>query len=106
MRNRFMRVIVFFDLPVETADDRKAYRTFRKYLIKEGYIMLQESVYSKLAINQNSATLIISKLRKNKPPKGLVQILKITEKQFAGIENLTGIRQTTEIDSTQRMVVL
>lgn len=106
MRNRFMRVVVFFDLPVKTAEDRKAYRTFRKYLIKEGYIMQQESVYSKLALNQTSVNLITAKLRKNKPPKGLVQVLKITEKQYVGIENLTGIRQPTEVDTTERMVIL
>lgn len=106
MRNRFMRVIVFFDLPVETVEDRKAYRTFRKFLLNEGFIMLQESIYSKLALNQTSANLITAKLRKNKPPKGLVQVLKVTEKQFANIENLTGVRQPEEIDSTQRMVIL
>lgn len=106
MRNRFMRVIVFFDLPTETSADKKAYRTFRNFLINEGFIMLQESVYSKLALNQTSSNLIATKLRKNKPPKGLVQVLKITEKQFANIENLTGTRKFAEIDSTQRMVIL
>ena len=39
-----MRVMIFFDLPTETAKDRKIYNKFRKFLINEGFIMLQESV--------------------------------------------------------------
>ena len=44
MVNRFMRVMVFFDLPVKTKKDRKAYTDFRKFLIKDGFIMVQYSV--------------------------------------------------------------
>ena len=51
MSYRYMRILVFFDLPVTTEDDRRVYRTFRKYLIKSGFLMLQESVYCKLAQN-------------------------------------------------------
>ena len=78
-----MRVLVFFDLPTETSRDRKIYSKFRKFLIKEGFIMMQESVYSKLTLN-NSITNAIRE--KNKPPKGIVQMLVITEKQFSSME--------------------
>lgn len=106
MRNRFMRLIVFFDLPTETAAERKAYRIFRKYLITEGYIMMQESVYSKLLLNQTNVNLSLNKLKKNKPSRGLVQVLKVTEKQYASIENLTGNKVFCEINSEERLVVL
>ena len=46
-------------------------------------MMMQESVYVKLALNQNTAAAIIDALKKNKPPEGLVQILSVTEKQFS-----------------------
>ena len=46
-----MRVLVFFDLPVITAENRRAYVKFRKFLLKNGFLMLQESVYCKLALN-------------------------------------------------------
>jgi CRISPR-associated protein Cas2 len=46
-----VRVIVFFDLPVLTNQQRKHYRWFRRLLIKEGFIMMQESVYCKLVLN-------------------------------------------------------
>ncbi len=86
MRYRFMRILVFFDLPTETSKDRKIYSKFRKFLIKEGFIMMQESVYSKLALNNSITNAIRDKIEKNKPPKGIVQMLVITEKQFSSME--------------------
>ena len=102
-----MRVIVFFDLPTETAAQRKSYRLFRKYLLKEGYLMLQESVYAKLVIDDAHAKSAITRLRENRPPAGLVQSLKVTEKQFASMDFISGARQEhEEIDSLEGFVVL
>ena len=50
-----MRVLIFFDLPVKTVAERKAYATFRKNLLREGFIMVQESVYSRIATTRESA---------------------------------------------------
>ena len=86
MRYRFMRILVFFDLPSETAKDRKNYSQFRKFLIKEGFIMMQESVYAKLVLNNSITNSIKDKISKNKPQKGIVQMLIITEKQFNSME--------------------
>lgn len=86
MRYRFMRILVFFDLPTETAKDRKNYSQFRKFLIKEGFIMMQESVYAKLVLNNSITNSIKDKISKNKPQKGIVQMLIITEKQFNSME--------------------
>ena len=102
-----MRLVVFFDLPVETAAQRKSYRRFRKFLIKDGYLMIQESVYSKLVMDGAIAQAAITRLKKNRPTQGLVQVLKVTEKQFAGMIDITGSRkQSTVIDSTERLLVL
>ncbi len=81
-----MRVMVFFDLPVITSANRKDYRDFHKYLIKTGFLMMQESVYCRLAQNSTMADAIVENIRKNKPADGLVQVLKITEKQFGKME--------------------
>ena len=106
-RVRYMRLIVFFDLPVATTAQRKNYRLFRKFLIKEGYLMLQESVYAKLAINDGAASAAIMRLRKHRPPQGLVQVLKVTEKQFATMTYITGNREAyDDIDTMVEFVVL
>lgn len=106
MSYRFMRVIVFFDLPVETSEDRREYRNFRKYLIKKGFVMVQESVYSKLALNQTVASSVVAGVRENRPPKGLVQFLVITEKQYARMEYVVGEKQGVIVDSDERLVIL
>lgn len=101
-----MRVIVFFDLPTETAKDRKIYRKFRKSLIDNGFIMLQESVYAKLALNMQIANSIKQSVYKNKPSKGIVQLLIITEKQFENIEYIVGQKPEDILDNTERLVII
>lgn len=85
-----MRMIVFFDLPTKTAVDLKEYRKFRKVLITNGFVMMQESVYTKVLLNQSVKNSVLEMLKKNKPPQGLVQALTVTEKQFAGTVNHSG----------------
>ena len=62
-----MRVLVFFDLPVVTTENKRAYRLFRNYLLKNGFLMLQESVYCKLALNVTALKTIVDSVHKNKP---------------------------------------
>lgn len=106
MSFRYMRILVFFDLPTDTAKDRKIYTKFRKLLINEGFIMMQESVYVKLTLNNSIANATKDKIYKNKPPNGIVQILTITEKQFSSIEYVVGKKSTDVLDNTERMVIL
>lgn len=106
-RIRYMRLLVFFDLPTETSAERKEYRLFRKFLIKDGYLMQQESVYAKLVTNDGAAGAAVMRLRKHRPSKGLVQVLKVTEKQFAAMEYITGNREAyDEVDTMEEFVVL
>jgi CRISPR-associated protein Cas2 len=106
MRNKFMRLIVFFDLPVSTAKNRHDYAQFRKYLIKEGYLQMQESVYSKIVLSQTTEDLERAKLLKRLPPRGLVQLLVVTERQYASMQFLVGTKEHDEIDTTSRLVIL
>jgi CRISPR-associated protein Cas2 len=93
-------------LPTVTAENRKEYARFRKYLVKNGFIMLQESVYCKLALNQTVSEAITQGVRKNKPSDGLVQVLTLTEKQFSKMEIITGEVKTNVLDSDERLVIL
>ena len=45
MDYKIMRMLCMFDLPVETEEERRAYRIFRKNLMQEGFVMMQYSVY-------------------------------------------------------------
>ncbi len=101
-----MRVIVFFDLPVQTSVQRGAYTKFRKFLIKSGFLMMQESVYCKLALNQTVSEAIIRNVKRNRPEEGLVQLMAVTEKQFSKIELITGSYCSEVLDSDERLVIL
>ena len=101
-----MRILVMFDLPVGTESERKNYRLFRKYLIKSGFLMLQESVYCKIAQNTTVADAIIANVRKNGPDDGMVQVIKITEKQYSRMEYIVGESKSDVLDSDERLVVL
>ena len=101
-----MRMIVFFDLPTETVQERREYSRFRKFLVKSGFFMMQKSVYCKLALNQTAVNSLLETVRKNKPKGGLVQALVITEKQYSRIEYIVGMNQGDIINSDERFVEL
>ena len=68
--------------------------------------MLQESVYCKIALNGAAADAIVDNLKKNKPPAGLVQVLKITEKQYNKMDYIVGNRTDCVIDSDERLIII
>ncbi|MDD4078081.1 MAG: CRISPR-associated endonuclease Cas2 [Bacilli bacterium] len=78
-----MRVLLFFDLPTITKAERKTYANFRKYLINNGYMMIQFSVYSKIFNNRDAAVNHIKTLQKNIPEMGHIRLMLVTEKQYA-----------------------
>ena len=101
-----MRVLVLFDLPMVTAENHREYTRFRKFLLKSGFLMLQESIYFKLALNSTSFNAIIENVRKNKPAEGLVQLLTVTEKQYAKMDIIIGTVKSEVLDSDERLVIL
>ena len=101
-----MRTIVFFDLPNIYAKDRRNYNEFRRYLLSEGFVVMQESVYSKIVLNTQQSEGLMDRLRKKSPKKGLIQVLTITEKQYSQIEYIIGKSNTKIIDTEDRLVIL
>jgi CRISPR-associated protein Cas2 len=79
---RFMWVVVLFDLPVDTPKARRAYAQFRKSLLKDGFTMLQYSVYARHSSSEENAQVHISRVEGRVPDDGEVRILTITDKQF------------------------
>lgn len=106
MSYRYMRIMVMFDLPTLTSTDKREYARFHKYLVKSGFLMMQESVYCKLALNTTVADAIITNVKKNKPIDGLVQMMMITEKQFSKMEIIVGDKNSEVLDSDERLIIL
>ena len=101
-----MRVLVFFDLPVLTEANRRDYRIFRKYLVKSGFMMIQESVYCKLAQNSSVADTLVENIKKNKPSEGLVQVLRVTGKQYNKLDFIVGENTGDVLSTDERLVIL
>ena len=88
--NKFMRMLIFFDLPVKTKDERKIAARFRKFLIEDGYYMVQYSVYARVCNGLKAVEKHRARLYRALPDNGAIRLLVITEKQYESIEILVG----------------
>lgn len=103
---RAMRILIMFDLPSVKRKDIKEYRRWHKFLVRMGFIMMTESVYSRLAINKSVSNSVKRLVKENLPPKGDVQLLEVTERQFASIDYLLGTPKTNIVNCTERYIEL
>ncbi len=104
--NRFMRVIVFFDLPTLTSEDRKNANAFRKSLLKDGFVMIQLSIYSRICRGIYDVDKHIQRVRSFIPKKGSIRVLTITEKQYSSIQILLGTRKKNEEFGEQQVIAI
>ncbi len=88
--NKFMRMMIFFDLPVKTKTQRRVATQFRNFLLKDGYFMIQYSVYCRICNGYDDVEKHKTRLRANKPDNGSVRLLVITEKQYEKMELIIG----------------
>lgn len=96
-----------FDLPVETDSEKREYRAFRKNLIREGFVMMQYSVYVRVCPSREYAKRLESRIKKFVPQEGNVRLLCVTEKQYSDMKLLVGSRTTAETAiGTERLIVI
>ncbi|MFA5298379.1 MAG: CRISPR-associated endonuclease Cas2 [Lutibacter sp.] len=88
---RIMWLFVFFDLPTDTKKDRRNAQQFRKNLLKDGFTMMQYSVYTRHCASSESADVHEIRVKRLLPPLGKVSVLRITDKQFGNIMNFWGV---------------
>lgn len=81
---------VVIENPVKTAHDRHEATRFRKFLLKDGYHMIQYSVYAQVCNGADAVTKHRARLKHSLPDNGSVRMLVITEKQYESIEILLG----------------
>ena len=101
-----MRMIIFFDLPSVTKTDHREYTKFVKFIKSKGFCMFQESVYTKLCINETVVKSTMKDIKKNVPRSGYVSILTLSENQFASIETLIGAIKTDVINTDSKIINL
>ena len=107
MRYEALRLLCFFDLPMESKDEKRIYRNFRKELISNGFEMLQFSVYYSTCPNRSFANKFYKKLKMSNLPAGNVRLLAVTEKQFSEMTLIIGGKtKQEEIVSDNKLVVI
>lgn len=89
---RIMWLLVLFDLPTETKKEKKAYTTFRKNLIKDGFTMFQFSIYIRHCASMENAEVHKKRVKSFLPEHGNVGIICITDKQFGNIDVFYGTK--------------
>lgn len=100
---RFMRLIVFFDLPVKTPEERREANKFRRFLIADGYTRVQLSVYSRVCRGQETVEKHLMRLRGHLPPEGCVRSLQVTEQQYNRIQIHVGTMAKQERLAPQQL---
>ena len=101
-----MRVLIMFDLPVETSHNRKEYRRFVKFIKGRGFLMMQKSIYIKLLVNDQAFEQERRYILSSIPQDGVISLLSITEKQFQAIENILGESSSRIVSTTNRYLEL
>lgn len=101
-----MRLMVMFDLPMETSTQRKEYRVFRKKLLNEGFLMVQYSIYVRVCVNRKAASFLEKRISSFLPREGIIQTLMLTEKQYNDMHFLRGENKDDVRNSSARTIIL
>lgn len=101
-----MRMMLFFDLPMVSTTDRRNYVQFRRFLLNDGYDMIQFSIYGRIVNGQDAETKHLKRLVANLPPRGSIRLMTVTEKQFAGIQLLVSVPffQKNKVSANQALL--
>lgn len=101
-----MWLFVFFDLPVGTKAERGAATQFRNFLKRDGYMMLQFSVYARVCRGDEAVDKHLQRVTRSLPKRGSVRALQVTDKQYGRMRLLLGQLEKTERAAPQQMVLL
>ncbi|MBD9098622.1 CRISPR-associated endonuclease Cas2, partial [bacterium] len=99
------RIIVMFDLPMVTEKEKKTATKFRKYLLDDGFIMMQFSVYSRICKNNDDLNKHINRLKINAPKSGNIRLLQVTENQYNNMIMFSGEKSVGEDISIENLLV-
>lgn len=102
-----MWLMVFFDLPTRTKPQRRRANRFRMFLKKDGYMMLQLSVYARVCRGQDAVDKHVRRVRLSLPKEGSVRTLQVTDRQYGRMELMLGTAPTkSEAAGGTQMVLL
>lgn len=100
---RIMWLFVFFDLPTETKKDRKNYSIFRKSLQKDGFNMMQYSIYVRHCNSRENANVHLNRVKGFLAPKGEIILFFLTDKQYGMMEFFRSRNPANRLETPQQL---
>jgi len=100
-----MWLLAMFDLPVDKPEFRREYTQFRRALLKEGFSMLQFSVYAHYARSEESEETYRRKVAASLPSHGQVRLISITDRQFEKMEVYVGQKRAKVEDPPHQLML-
>lgn len=100
-----MRVIVMFDLPVITDTQKRIATKFRNFLLDDGYIMMQFSVYSRICKNNDDLLKHVNRIKINAPKFGNIRMIQITENQYNNMIMFSGQKAIEEDIAEDNLII-
>lgn len=103
---RFVWLLVFFDLPVTSKVRMASANRFRNFLKKDGFMMLQLSVYARVCRGQDAVDKHLLRIRNALPPEGCVRSLQVTDRQYARMDLMLGPPAKSERFGAKQLILL
>lgn len=75
-------MIVAFDLPTKLKEERRDYALFRKFLIEDGFLMIQYSVYARAIVSHSRMLTHSRRIEQSLPAQGSLRVWYITQAQW------------------------
>ncbi len=102
---RYMRLLVFFDLPVKTKEERREATRFRNFLLADGYDMVQLSVYCRVCRGLDAVEKHVQRMQGHLPPSGCVRALQVTEQQYGRMLIMVGKLKPREKIASRQLLL-
>lgn len=103
---RNMWVLVFFDLPTEKKEQRKAAHDFRLFLLKDRFLMFQYSIYMRFCVTKENAKTHQNRVKKIILADRFVCILIITDRQYGLVELFRGALPSSAAEAPKQLELL
>lgn len=99
-------LLITFDLPRDTAEDRKQANEFRKRLVRLGFTMKQYSLYEREVRNYTTKNQIIEILIKELPDQGEIILYQLPDEVNNSQITILGNGVIKKAESGPKLIVL
>lgn len=100
-----MWLFLFFDLPQVSLEEKQQAAKFRNYLLNDGYMMMQWSVYARVCNGDERVEVHQERVKEHLPPEGNVRVLKVTDKQYGAMKLLLGNKKPNERKGAEQLML-